>query len=358
MLINARLQAIGGTETHLLHLCRALASRGVEVVVASRYAVAGLPLVEECAGWRMSSTPFAGTLKWFRLSTLWACAVWPLRLGRFDVVYTLEASAFTRVLASMLKPGGRILWNRVGEPPSGAVPLSDAARTRIDGVIAETRGQVDAVRRCFDLPVPGAALPHLFHGGASDVAPRTTPRTDLHVAYLGRLVAGKGIFRLLDCWRAIDVGPARLTFYGDGPDRAALLERVGLDGDVAVAAGWRDGSELAAILSGVDLLVLPSEHEGVPLILLEAMAHGVPWIATDVGAIASLANPDARVVPLDDQALRQAVIEMAASIRSGAICPARLQAHARGRYDIRQLTEAWCGVLLQEPARWPADVRV
>jgi glycosyltransferase involved in cell wall biosynthesis len=105
---------------------------------------------------------------------------------------------------------------------------------------------------------------------------------------------------------------------------------------------------LAQIFDGTDLFVLPSETEGLPVILLEAMAHGVPFVATDVGAVRTLAedNPDVRVVPLDNGALKEAIEEMARGIHSGQVRGDRLQAYHKARFGYEILSQQWGRVLL------------
>ena len=127
----------------------------------------------------------------------------------------------------------------------------------------------------------------------------------------------------------LNIQPARLHFHGDGPERASLeqairernlLSRVTVHGAAAP-------EELPAIFDRADLLVLPSAGEGLPLVLMESMAYGVPFVATDVGAIRTLAqdNPDVSVVPLSDAALQFGIERMARAIRSGQIDGRRLQ---------------------------------
>jgi N-acetyl-alpha-D-glucosaminyl L-malate synthase BshA len=79
--------------------------------------------------------------------------------------------------------------------------------------------------------------------------------------------------------------PARLLFVGDGPERVRaqqLAEELGL-GERVLFLGKQ--SSVAELLSCSDLFVLPSEHEAFGLVALEAMACGVPVIATRVGGI-------------------------------------------------------------------------
>jgi L-malate glycosyltransferase len=85
--------------------------------------------------------------------------------------------------------------------------------------------------------------------------------------------------------RAVRQVPARLVFIGDGPERPAAVEeaeRLGV-ADRVVFLGKQDS--VAELLSCADLLLLPSQSESFGLVALEAMACGVPVVASDVGGI-------------------------------------------------------------------------
>jgi len=77
-------------------------------------------------------------------------------------------------------------------------------------------------------------------------------------------------------------GEARFVVYGDGADRARLEQRAR---GVAEFAGTRDAAEIYA---AIDVLALTSRNEGTPLAIIEAMAAGVPVIATAVGGVVDL----------------------------------------------------------------------
>ena len=103
----------------------------------------------------------------------------------------------------------------------------------------------------------------------------------------------------------------RLVMIGDGPLRALateLLEQAGLK-DLAWMPGERD--DVPGILRGLDCFVLPSLAEGISNTILEAMASGLPVIATDVGGNGELieAGSSGELVPAADAAaLAQAII--------------------------------------------------
>ena len=92
---------------------------------------------------------------------------------------------------------------------------------------------------------------------------------------------------------------ARFVLVGDGPSgyRRSLIDeaaRLGLGGQI-VWAGER--ADMARVYNGLDLLCLPSASEGFPNVLAEAMACGVPAVATDVGDARGILGDTGEVVP-------------------------------------------------------------
>lgn len=359
ILINAPLYGAGGVETHLLNLCRLLAERGAEITLAARIANPETPLVKlrREIPVRLLTTPFASNRRLLRYSTAWALAMWPLELrpGTFDLLYTVELSRFPRFLRRCLRRDGYMIGNRIGEPLVGSQRLDPSCEPILDGFVVESELQAAPVRRASN-GLHVTAIPLMAF--VDDVPPRQARGVDcLRVAFLGRFDRAKGIYRLLDMWPKFAGRSMRLDFYGHGAERDGLKEEIhrrGLEASVRVDEGWSTGQELAAIMAATDLVVLPSETEGLPLVLLEAMAHGVPFVASNVGAVASLAegNPDVRVVPLDNSALAQAITEMESAIRAGMVDGRRLQDYHHTRYGYERVADLWSRALLEPDQFW------
>ena len=118
---------------------------------------------------------------------------------------------------------------------------------------------------------------------------RFTPPAARHwdvprLLFVGRFVHQKGLDLLLPALGQLTDLPWDLTAIGDGPERSALealAARLSI-ADRIHFVGWQRGAELEGHYRDANLFVLPSRHEGMPNVVLEAMATGLPCVATDV----------------------------------------------------------------------------
>jgi glycosyltransferase involved in cell wall biosynthesis len=147
----------------------------------------------------------------------------------------------------------------------------------------------------------GLVAPHLIHHGVD--LERFTPAAGPadgppRIVSVGRLVEKKGFADLLAaCARLREEGHAfTCTIYGDGPLRPALTalqDRLGL-ADVVTLAGARPPADLVAALQAGDVFALTpvvtadGDRDGVPNVLVEAMACGLPVVSTAVGGVPEL----------------------------------------------------------------------
>lgn len=116
----------------------------------------------------------------------------------------------------------------------------------------------------------------------------------LVIGAVGRLSQEKGHSYLINAFKNIysQLPSAKLLIVGDGPLRDSLQPTVHSPQlkDKVIFAGKRDN--LPAIYKSMDIFVLPSLKEGLPLVLLEAMSMRLPVIATKVGGIPYVMNKD------------------------------------------------------------------
>lgn len=106
-----------------------------------------------------------------------------------------------------------------------------------------------------------------------------------------------------------------LAFAGDGPHLAgvrSLAEQLGLAGRVNFLGLVAGGGGVRGVLDGAHLFVLPSRQEGLPRAMVEAMARGLPCVASDVGGHSELLGSDVLVPPGEVDALAQLLAALTA----------------------------------------------
>ena len=127
--------------------------------------------------------------------------------------------------------------------------------------------------------------PELYTG---DKAARTDD--EVRLIFVGRLAPVKGLRVLFAALEPLFESNPRLhlTLVGDGTDRALLEAEAARFGDRVRFTGYLTQAQVAETLGASDICVLPSFAEGVPVILMEAMASGLPVIATQVAGVGEL----------------------------------------------------------------------
>jgi rhamnosyl/mannosyltransferase len=154
---------------------------------------------------------------------------------------------------------------------------------RADRVICLTAAMRDEVVHLFRVDPARVAVIANGVDTTRVAAGPAQPRSTDELLFVGRLAVQKNVDALLHATAALraEGRDVRVRIIGDGPERrrlAALTDRLGLAGIVAFD-GRRDRDEIQAAYARATALVLPSTHEGMPLVLLEAMAAGTPVVA-------------------------------------------------------------------------------
>ena len=147
-----------------------------------------------------------------------------------------------------------------------------------------------------------------------DVPPPQT-KDGLDLVFVGRLTQIKGLrvlFEALESLRATHPN-VTLTLIGDGDDRAHAETQAKRLGGITLL-GFQSQAEVAEALARADALVLPSFAEGVPVVLMEAMASARPVICTQVAGVSELVEHGVSgfiVPPGNADRLAQAIKELA-----------------------------------------------
>lgn len=187
----------------------------------------------------------------------------------------------------------------------------------------------DLVDECRKLRIPDTRI-HLVHNAidteqysrrrARELAKQelSLPSDCTLIGTVGRLSPEKGILGLLECVERLhrDGKPCLLWIAGDGPQRPEIekrIEELGLQASVRLMGQLRD---TRTFFEAMDLFVLNSVREGLPNVVLEAMALGAPVVATNIAGIPSLIrdrDTGRLIEPGDAEQLYQAISSSIAS---------------------------------------------
>lgn len=322
--------AIGGAEKVLSYLAAALAALGHDVA-----AITAMPFdrAEPLPDREAPPVP-GGSLSVERLATHpWRfVGTW---LYMRNLRRRLESDPPDLAYVSMLKHDAYVaveVGRRRGFPvvlrPEGAGQTGDIAWQhwgrfgqriarrcrRADAFVALSKPIADELEADGYDPDRIAHLPNGVPVPAQPWNRRPDWREAPRAAFVGRLAREKGLDTLIDAWEVVRRvhRNARLTLAGEGPERAALEARAGqLDlGESIHFAGSVD--DPTSLLREQDLFVLPSREEGMSIALLEAMALGIPLVASSIPGNRRLVGDfkHGRLTPPDHPLmLAQAILE-------------------------------------------------
>jgi glycosyltransferase involved in cell wall biosynthesis len=149
----------------------------------------------------------------------------------------------------------------------------------------------------------------------------------------------------------------RVSLVGDGACRGEfeqLSGQLGIDDRVAFLGSVPHGNAILERLDAADICVMPSRTEGLPRVLLEAMARGLPCIASDIGGIPELLDADERVPPGDVGALADRICTLRLDARRLTELSARNVEKARNYAEpvLDARRREFYGVIRDETRRW------
>lgn len=311
-----------------------------------------------------SATLWIAKLVWVQLCTSWKM----LRIrGQVDVVICFLASYYTPILL-----WGRLLRKKVIVVEAGN-ELATVATIYGTGVAArllrallwleretnrrlahvcvvETLALVDASGLARHVDKVRKAHLYVDTGFYRPLVP--FEEREAVVGYVGRLVGGKGLESLLEAARLLRGAGLRFKIVGSGfldsQVRLTLqnqeMSHVRL-GEAADAAG------VVEHLNSLRLMVLPSESEGLPNTVLEAMACGTPVLATPVGGIPDLITHELTgfLLPSTHPRALADAIQRSLADPSLALVAERGRVHVVEHYSLPAAAETWRRVL-EEPA--------
>jgi glycosyltransferase involved in cell wall biosynthesis len=295
MIISYFYPHLGGAEQQSLRLAEQLIRRGVPVCVLTRK-FKGLPAHEVVRGIpvcrAIRTLPWG---KWFAvtymLSVLWF--LWRRR-HTYDIIHCHLLQGFHSVVAILFK----VLFQKKVVIKVGATgPLSDFVMLKNvflgDFLLKKIIRADKLVTVCSQSTAEALQAGFTFHQIAqipngvdtNQFQPFSPSNNQTNITFIGRLDMMKGVQVLLEAFKTVkEAGViAHLSIIGDGPDRETLIGRARQAGIADSVSFCGEIVDIKPFLEKTAVFVLPSLSEGLSNVLLEAMACGLPIVATRVG---------------------------------------------------------------------------
>lgn len=291
---------LGGLEVVVRELTAALASRGntVTVLTSDLHAIGKKKIelendvvIKRLWSFEFAHTAFIPSLFW-QLVTAPKPTIFHLHLAQAFVPEMVWLASKLRNIPYVVhfhldvEPSGRlgflfVLWKKVVQSRI----IKDASF-----VIALSPDQLHLIKREYGVPVDrirfirnGVSEAFFKIGEAKHQFQRPT-----RLLYVGRLSLQKRVERIVSALHLIK-SDVTLSIVGNGEDLANLQNLVSRHNLTNVQfKGRLDGELLKDAYKNADIFVLPSDREGMPLVLLEAMASGIPVVGSDVMGIREL----------------------------------------------------------------------
>ncbi len=346
-----QMAAYGGMERHLCLVAEAAAQAGHRTVLLTtsnslapewreRLRGAGVELHEMPAA-RGTAGGVAKAWWLFRQSLA-------LRRLRWDVVYTNGQGALARLVWLAARAGTRRIHHHHTAADAAEQSTWTAGFRRVlagaDELVACSRFTAAQLDRATGRP--GACfLPYLTETAFVNPPPAApSAGATLRFGFLGRLVPTKGIETILRLAADPACDGIEWHIHGAGPDYPP--ERFAGHAHLTYHGGYANPEQQAAILAELDAVALFSVHnEGMPLSLIEAMAAGLPWVATARGGTPELAESaaDCELVlhPDNYDECRAAVLALAARIHDGQTSRAAQRAVWERRFGPALVRQQW-----------------
>ncbi len=368
----------GGGGQASADLARALAERGhsIEVITAG---LPGLPAREEAAGvsvrrvrtgrrspFRASFLAMSGYLAAAFLPALRAARTW-----NPDVIHAHFAvpTGALALIVSRLTGVPYVITAHLGDVPGGVpektrrwfrwvYPLTGAIWRGAAAVAAVSNYTRSLAAQHYRVPIEVIPNGSWLEQGMQPRSSNQPPR----VIFVGRFQPQKNLIFLVEMLGEVKDLGWECTLVGDGPTRSEVegrIESLGL-GDRITLTGWVAPEDASRRLASADLLIMPSLSEGLPVVGVQALCHGLAIVASKVGGLAELVEDGVNgkaCEPGDAACFRTALrwcLEQPDRLR-------RMQQASRqmaARYDIRRVAETYEALLMKAAGTRRAAARV
>ena len=347
----------GGTERQMTELVRRLDAGRWTVHVACLHARGAWfgRIAERAAS--VTEFPIEGFRRLDTFTQLRRFADW-CRQNQLAIVHTadLYANIFGLPGAALAGVPVRVGNRREINPDKTAaqIGLQRAAYAGAHKVVANSRA---AVERLIAERVPAHKIALVANGLDADRFERRVRRDRLrHVVMVANLRAEKGHDVLIDAAATVlrAVPDARFECIGAGPERDRLVALARKRGVAEAFAFVGHCEDVPARLADADLFVLPSRSEAFPNALLEAMAAGLPVVASGVGGILELVDDGRtglRTPPGDAPALAERLVRLMSAPADAQALGDAARERVRAHYSFDRMVDAFERLYLTELER-------
>ena len=276
--------------------------------------------------------------------------------GRYDILHSFlfHANIVGRIAALLAFNRPSVVASiRVAEPRRHHLLLEGWTSGLVDRFVAVSGGVRSLMLQRGRIPpqkimtIPNGVDPAEIPQNPVDIrAELKLPANCPLVVTVGRLTRQKGLSFLIEAAGRIlkACADAQFLIIGKGEMERALkrqAERLGIAANVHFL-GWRQ--DAWGIVAGADLFVLPSLWEGMPNVLLEAMAAGVPVVATQVAGSSEIIDSQkcgVLVPPCHERILAQAILGLLSNPSRARQLGAAGQQHVLQHFTVEQMTAAY-----------------
>lgn len=359
---------MGGVESNAERLARYFVSIGFTVTVLTKRLTTELPDREAVDGFTVVRIgrfgPRSPSAKWLMLRAVYRWLV--DHRQEYDVVCSIDCRGVgLAALAARRRTGRRV----IAQPQTTGVLVPEGGtgifRQTMGRLVGQLYARSDAIaciartieREALAAGVPRAKVHYLpnaidmvrFH--VPSAAERASLRNRFAIpdgsvvcVFLGRLSREKGLMELMEAWKLLRPERAVLLVAGPdmthhawdvGPAARAFAAQQGLDGSVRFLGPTDD---VAGLMGAADIAVQPSHFEALGLSAVEALACGVPVVASAVGGLLDFVRDDDNGVtcpPRNGQALATALDRLLSDPARRARLAARARPSVETTYDER-----------------------
>lgn len=336
LIYSPQFNTIGGVETHLVRVSCFLARKNCHVTLVTTSGMLEDARVAElsAAGVEFIAPPGDRTLSVPRKAAwlAWLMAT-RLRQQHWDVIYTNAQGSLSWLLRPLKRRGTRLIhhYHTAGDERDQRTWgwLFPKWLRAVDEIVACSTSTAQNLRRVLGTDCTagqdGRDKVRVIRYLSADVAatanrPPCDPNARLKFGFVGRLMRDKGIDMICRLSQDPDLARIEWHIHGCGADYDAAHFQT--FSNVHYHGRYSSAAELSSILTKLDGLALFSTYqEGQPISLIEGMAAGLPWIATDQGGTRELmwSPSNCRLIGSASEYFeaKRAVLELAEAIRSG-----------------------------------------